>query len=767
MGIIDHPYLDREYDVQGMSFHSVGLAFSAEKHPQGHVIETIYDGQGASRGGQLARGDVVTHVDGADTAVWSPGTLRHALQGVAGTMVEIKVLKAGKEGATSTTLVKRGSSQFWQTGEERDSLKRKLEERALELKQVTTKARDQQRTMSTEIAALKQENARLQEKQDKEATGNGRIKLQLDDSKSEIQKMKGLCSSAEASFQSAVKEKGELQRVVDESVDQVRQLQRKMEELTAAKVKTAERETSTNLKLLEALEKIKALEKNIEEQQQMIQRLSASSSSSGDDPRVSDLLLKLQGQETIAESIKAKFVDMENQLSEARDTASKATIEKSALQTAELRLNGDLQNSQTEVEKLRKMLEKAQVDAAQALLSKDEAQAQARNAKDAAQTLQTKLTSTQKAMIEAETACKEAGQQLKSTTQQLSTSTSRLQDTTARLEEAQTALVRQQNIASAAKADLDTMSASHQVLLDLQSQHEKVRSEKHTLQASVNGVLGERDDALKKAEHCEAYEQQLKDEMNKVIEQNEELLNKANTMELILTEKFSADLRNSMEETWKIGQERDRIEMQLQRFLALPDPVGIGVRLGEILPAQRSALKFMDHEHRDEKWRQIRITGISSGLAADLSGVVHVGDIVLEVNGISTEKLNLDQIKERVAGPRGSRVSIRFQRFQNEHVTIDHDGQINIMRTAGEEEGKAVVFVATFKRGAWGPEHCLVSPEETDTLDHGQWTHEMDVGANFLSYRNDDGLKQSLTASRPASASSFKLPLSPPVAKPS
>ena len=39
---------------------------------------------------------------------------------------------------------------------------------------------------------------------------------------------------------------------------------------------------------------------------------------------------------------------------------------------------------------------------------------------------------------------------------------------------------------------------------------------------------------------------------------------------------------------------------------------------------------------------------------------VHSGDIVLEVNGISTEKLNLDQIKERVAGPRGSRVSIRY-----------------------------------------------------------------------------------------------------------
>jgi len=33
------------------------------------------------------------------------------------------------------------------------------------------------------------------------------------------------------------------------------------------------------------------------------------------------------------------------------------------------------------------------------------------------------------------------------------------------------------------------------------------------------------------------------------------------------------------------------MEEQLQRFLALPDPVGIGLRLGEILPPSRSALK--------------------------------------------------------------------------------------------------------------------------------------------------------------------------------
>ena len=30
MGIVDHDYLGREYDVRGMSFHSVGIQFSTD-----------------------------------------------------------------------------------------------------------------------------------------------------------------------------------------------------------------------------------------------------------------------------------------------------------------------------------------------------------------------------------------------------------------------------------------------------------------------------------------------------------------------------------------------------------------------------------------------------------------------------------------------------------------------------------------------------------------------------------------------------------------
>ena len=68
----------------------------------------------------------------------------------------------------------------------------------------------------------------------------------------------------------------------------------------------------------------------------------------------------------------------------------------------------------------------------------------------------------------------------------------------------------------------------------------------------------------------------------------------------------------------------------------------------------------------------------------------------------------------------------RFQRFDNEHVTIEKDGQINIMRSEGEAgfDRTSSVFMVTLKRGAWGPEHCLVSPEEVNTVNHGGWSHE-------------------------------------------
>ena len=77
--------------------------------------------------------------------------------------------------------------------------------------------------------------------------------------------------------------------------------------------------------------------------------------------------------------------------------------------------------------------------------------------------------------------------------------------------------------------------------------------------------------------HREELELKLKEEMSILIAKNQDLMYKANSMERVLLEKFSADLRQRGEEIWTITQERNQMEEQLQRFLALPDPVGIGL----------------------------------------------------------------------------------------------------------------------------------------------------------------------------------------------
>ena len=109
--------------------HSVGVRFQADwplQNPNGHIIEKIYLGQDAAKSSKLAPGDVVTHVDGAETKTWSPDILRRALQGVAGTKVAITFLPQGGKEPDSVQL-RRGSSSYWQTGEERDALRQLLE----------------------------------------------------------------------------------------------------------------------------------------------------------------------------------------------------------------------------------------------------------------------------------------------------------------------------------------------------------------------------------------------------------------------------------------------------------------------------------------------------------------------------------------------------------------------------------------------------------------------------------------------------------------
>ena len=85
---------------------------------------------------------------------------------------------------------------------------------------------------------------------------------------------------------------------------------------------------------------------------------------------------------------------------------------------------------------------------------------------------------------------------------------------------------------------------------------------------------------------------------------------------------------------------------------------------------------------------------MAPGQSADLSGAIKVGDDLLEVDGIPCIGLTLDEIKAKVAGKRGTKVTMRMMRDASD------DGVQN-----GE------IFSVCLKRGAWGPEHCVLEPE--------------------------------------------------------
>lgn len=99
-----------------------------------------------------------------------------------------------------------------------------------------------------------------------------------------------------------------------------------------------------------------------------------------------------------------------------------------------------------------------------------------------------------------------------------------------------------------------------------------------------------------------------------------------------------------------------------------------------------------------------KVSGMAPGQSADLSGALKVGDDLLEVDGIPAIGLTLDEIKAKVAGKRGTKVTLRMMRDET-----DDDVQ------NGE------IFTLCLKRGAWGPEHCVLEPEDKDMIDEGRW----------------------------------------------
>jgi C-terminal processing protease CtpA/Prc len=92
-------------------------------------------------------------------------------------------------------------------------------------------------------------------------------------------------------------------------------------------------------------------------------------------------------------------------------------------------------------------------------------------------------------------------------------------------------------------------------------------------------------------------------------------------------------------------------------------------------------------------------------MAAGNSGVISIGDQVLEIDGMTAAGRTAEQMKSLIAGKRGTRIRMTFRRIEDQ-----------------------TEYTVVLKRGAWGAEHCAVSPEHMDMVDEGRWP---DVKSRF------------------------------------
>jgi hypothetical protein len=109
---------------------------------------------------------------------------------------------------------------------------------------------------------------------------------------------------------------------------------------------------------------------------------------------------------------------------------------------------------------------------------------------------------------------------------------------------------------------------------------------------------------------------------------------------------------------------------------------------------------------------------MAPGLSADLSGVVRVGDELIQVQSIMVATIaTIAELNAIVAGNRGTQVALRFRRT----MPTDALARVSFSDKPSYKKGDKFDYRIVLKRGAWGPEHCIVSPEDLDMVDNGQW----------------------------------------------
>ena len=164
--------------------------------------------------------------------------------------------------------------------------------------------------------------------------------------------------------------------------------------------------------------------------------------------------------------------------------------------------------------------------------------------------------------------------------------------------------------------------------------------------------------------------------------------------------------------------ERDALKAERERLLSLPNPCGLGIKLGiahacEAALGAAGAAGAGGHsrgEHSERGW--LVVEQLVPGMAAVNCGVIQPKDRILAIDGEVLEgdppaqgepsSAALSRCTRMLVGKRGSKVKL-------------------VVLRPGGREGAGRVMHLTLKRGAWGAEHAVVEAERSDMIDLGRW----------------------------------------------
>ncbi|EKX39790.1 hypothetical protein GUITHDRAFT_114039 [Guillardia theta CCMP2712] len=702
--------------------HGVGIIFEREEK-DGEVVVTIKDiiAHGtAFRSGQLSPGDEIITVENESIqeTKMSKDRVKALFMGPSGSFCNFEVKHS--DGSREKMKLERGNAGYWALYDQLQRAHAEIKGRDEEIYSWKRKYDGLER----KIHSLEEEIASLNEKLRKEIAARTKAESMIKVVEDERDRVKGDCQRLEAKIEVLLRQikeaeerakKAEIEAEAAKKAAQLEELARKTAEEREQKSK---QESIQEIHLRKEFENDNATLKNgkarLAELSEKIKSLTATSTQLVEvTSQLEDCKKKLARAEAEVESRKAVIAELQaevkksksSQVCDARSSSrplpppvllsadravpSQASTEAkcSTLESELTFLRDETSRQKADLAKLEQLLSKAKVEAENAQSASRVLEMELQPLRDREQILE-KSIGELKAKYEdttselqreradrqiAEKQLHDVGERCTGLVKSLAETRDALREREMKIEELEAQL-------ADLKIQVGAIPQLKAKVLSLSTEKRNVEDMVEELKAEVARLtLSEK---RMRGEYLEAH--------NKI----EQLLTEMNALKLAGAQKLADLERRINEDVHFLTQERDNYKLELDRFYSLPNPCGIGCEIEEIkqkLPTGGSTAS-------------LRVKSILTGSSADLCGMICKSDVVLEVDGIPTNEMSLDDLRTRIAGPRGSRVTIKFLRDRIED---------------GIQDG--IPYTITLKRGCWGAEHAVVSPEDRDMLDQGRW----------------------------------------------